>query len=170
MIFQLKTFKAGVLGGLIMTVGLALIRAVDNTPLNYELALGNLMTTGFDPLTWIIGFATHLLISGSIALLYGLGFMALRRSNWAWGTAFGVLHWAVDGLLMGVAPAIFSLIPELVSEPGFFAVNFGTLTVFANFVVHLFYGATVGGLYSAHYVPKERKAVEEEQRVFPRAA
>lgn len=142
-------FKAGIVGGFILTVGMAMLRAIEATPFNVELAIGSLLTRSFEPMSWIIGFGIHLALCGAVALVYAAGFEAFKRSGMVIGMAFGFLHWIVSGVAMGIMPAMYSLVPELLGVPGFFGMYFGGITVVGNCVFHLLFGAAVGSLYDA---------------------
>jgi hypothetical protein len=63
------------------------------------------------------------------------------------GLAFGVVHTLAAGVVLGVLPAIHPLIGERIPSPGPFLARLGASGVLVGIVVHLGYGAVVGGLY-----------------------
>lgn len=170
-------FRAGIVGGFILTIGMAVLRAIEPTPYNAELAIGSLLTRSFDPLSWLIGFGFHLALSGAIGLVYAAGFETFRRSGMMMGMLFGFMHWIVSGIAMGILPSMYALVPELLGVPGFFAIYFGTITVVGIGVFHMLFGAAVGALYESarmRYVqaPTSRVAptVVSEREEEPRRA
>lgn len=143
------SFRIGIAGGFLLTVGLAILRAIEVTPINVELAIGSLLTRSFDPISWIVGFVVHLALCGVIGVLYGAAFEAIKRYGIGVGLGLGVVHWIASGVVMGLVPAMFSLVPELVGEPGYFGMYFGKITVIGNLICHLLFGGLVGALYAA---------------------
>lgn len=142
-------FRAGLIGGVVLTIGMVIMRAVEATPINFELALGSLMTRSFDPMTWILGFAAHLFISGAIGIFYAKAFEAVNRFGAGVGIVFGLLHWMVSGLVMGMVPEMFSMVPELFGVPGYFGIQFGGFTAAGIGLLHLLFGAVEGTLYES---------------------
>jgi hypothetical protein len=142
-----KAFIAGVVGGAIMSVLLAIGRALGlNIPL--ELLLGTITGMAPGPIAWVLGLILHLFISGAIALVYGLGFEYVsRRSGALPGVVFSLVHMVVGGLFLGVLPALHPLIPGTLRAPGMFMSNYGDIGVIAFVVLHAIYGAIVGVMY-----------------------
>lgn len=159
--FSSKIAGAGILAGLLMTLFLALCRALGFTVLNIEMGLGGIITRTIGTGTWILGFIFHLLIAASITTLYVKGFKFLGRVGWLPGFALAPLHWTAIGLLMGILPQVHKMIkffpvashtltsPEIL-RPGYFGSSLGLGTVFSLLVAHLIYGTVVGTL-SARY-------------------
>src|SRR5262249_50181624 len=119
----LQVFGCGMVGGVLMTLGMMIARAIDVTPMNFELSLGALLTTQIDALAWFVGFGAHLSISGLIALVYYAGFLKMRRGGAGMGLQFSLLHWIASGVLMQFIPRLYSLAPGLMPAPGFFGFN-----------------------------------------------
>ena len=149
-----RAFGAGVLGGLVMTILMALGRMMGMTTMNLEMALGSMLTQNLGSATWLMGFIMHLIISGLIALLYAAGFeYVTHRSNWLLGASFGAIHTVIAGVVMGMMGNIHPLMAPppppagYLMAPGFFAANFGMMTALAFIMLHLIYGAIVGALY-----------------------
>lgn len=157
-IFQ-DAYPAGLFAGLVLTVGFAIFRFLSLTSLNFEMALGSIVTRTVGAGTWIFGLFLQLFISGGIATIYAYIFEKLgRRASGSIGAAFGVLQWAIVGYLMGALPALHDSIdlfrvphPLLANElqvPGYFALQLGMPSAICLFVLHVLYGWTVGTLCS----------------------
>jgi hypothetical protein len=142
-----KAFVAGVVGGAAMSVLISSARLL-GLPMNLAMLLGTM--TGLAPGagTWLVGLAMHLVISGLIGMLYGVGFEHVaRRSGALPGIVFSLVHIVVAGLAMGMLPSIHPLIPELVPAPGAFMSHVGEGAVIAFVAFHAIYGAVVGEMY-----------------------
>jgi hypothetical protein len=142
-------FRAGVFGALIVAGLMGLARATGITPLSLEIALGSLLTResaqtagGF---TFLVGFVMHLVAGGCFAMAYAAIFRSWNRSSSGRGASLGLAHWLLAGVVMGFL------------EPGFFAAGFGAASVFMFFIVHVVFGAVVGGLYRAHAIDNRAK-------------
>lgn len=116
---------------------------------NLEMMLGTMLGLSPGPLTWIVGFIMHLVISGLIAMLYALGFERVtHRADWKTGVLFSLVHILIGGIFMGLVPAMHPHIPETLPAPGYFLANHGTLGVVAFFILHMIFGAVVGAVYA----------------------
>ena len=147
-----RAFVAGVVGGAVMSMGLAMARAM-GMPATLEMMLGTM--PGLQPGTgaFVLGLMMHLTISGLIALVYAWGFETLtHRSSAAIGAGFGVVHGIIGGVFMGMVPMMHPLIPEMMPAPGPFMVNLGMMGVMAEMVLHMVYGAIVGAMYEPVHV------------------
>ena len=150
-----RAFLAGVVGGAVMSIGLAMGRAM-GMPANLEIMLGTMM---LQPGTaaFLVGLIMHLIISGMIALIYAWGFeQVTHRSSAAIGAGFGIIHGIIGGMFMGMMPMMHPLIPEQMPAPGAFMSNMGAMGVMAEMVLHVIYGAVVGGIYQPVGVPGSR--------------
>lgn len=151
-----KAFVAGVVGGAVMSVLLAIGRAI-GLNVNLELLLGTV--TGMRPsaAAWTIGLVMHLVISGLIGMLYGLGFeYVARRAGALPGVVFSLLHIVIGGIVMGAIPAIHPLVPEPMMAPGAFMSNLGDAGVIVFVVLHAIFGAVVGIIYGPVMHPVQR--------------
>ncbi len=162
-------FWAGVVGGAVMILVMIIARAAGLTDMNMVMALGSMITQETTAETWVLGFVMHLVISGLIALIYAAVFEAIRRSNWLLGLIGGAIHAAIGGFVLLGMPAIHPLMPDTITAPGAFAINFGTMTAVTFVVLHLIYGMIVGGIYSPVHIPRlqtvERPHLPEEHAV-----
>ncbi len=150
-----KAFIAGVIGAVVMTALMFMGRVMGMTAMNLEMALGSMMTQTVSSTSWILGLVLHLMVGGLIALIYGFGFEYIaHKAGWLTGVGFAIVHAIVSGIAMGMIGMMHPLmvVAQPVSEgrllaPGFFASNFGMMTVGAFIMLHLVYGAIVGVLY-----------------------
>jgi hypothetical protein len=141
-----RAFMAGVAGGAVMSIGMAIGRAL-GMPGNVEQMMGTMFvppgTTAF-----LLGLFIHLMVSGLIALIYAWGFEHVtHRAGFLVGLGFAVVHTVIAGIVMGMMPMMHPMIPERMPPPGFFMANLGAMAAIAEVVLHLIYGAIVGGLY-----------------------
>ena len=155
-----KAFIAGVIGGAVMSILLALARAM-GMPANLEVMQGTML--GLEPgaTAWIVGFIMHLMISGLIALVYAAGFeYVTHRAGWLVGVAFSIVHVLIGGIVMGMVPAMHPLIPEQMPAPGYFMAGMGMMGVIGFIMEHMIYGAIVGAMYSpVQHEPARYEAV-----------
>jgi hypothetical protein len=154
-------------GGAVMTVLMFMGRMMGMTAMDLEMALGSMMTQSISSMSWIIGFVIHLMISGLIALVYAYGFEYItHKAGWLTGAGFGVVHVIIAGIFMGMIGMMHPLMVASQSvpdgkllAPGFFAANFGMMTVVAFIMLHLIYGAIVGALYTPAHQESRNAAV-----------
>jgi hypothetical protein len=150
-----KAFLAGVTGGAVLSILLAIVRAA-GMPATIELNLGSMITGSLGPAAYGVGLVAHLVLSGLIGLLYGIGFEYLtKRAGVGIGTAFGVIHALIGGVLMGLMPVMHPLMPSQLPAPGPFMINFGAMGVAMFVGLHLIFGAIVGGMYGPVDQPGE---------------
>lgn len=147
---------AGISAGLIMTAIFALGRWLAITPLNIEMGLGATITREVSPFTWVLGLLTHLIFAVSFATVYAKGFKLVGRIGWAPGLAFGIIHWIVIGVLIGILPIAHQVVEYFpntpahsfgasqLSRPGLFGIYLGPGTALMLFVVHLIFGTVIG--------------------------
>lgn len=145
-ILRPDVFKFGMIAGTLITVVMMITRAIEVTPMNFELSLGAVLTTQVDALAWLVGFGMHLMISGLIAFAYAAAFRATGRAGWGIGLEFGIVHWLASGILMNFIPRLYSLVPGIMEPPGFFGFNLGAVNFLGNLVSHLVFGIAMGGL------------------------
>ena len=141
-----RAFLAGVAGGIVMSIGLAIGRAM-GMPANLELMLGTMI---LPPSTsaFVVGLVMHLTIAGLIALIYAWGFETITHGSSALiGAGFAIVNAIIGGLFMGLMPMMHPLIPEMMPAPGAFMSNMGMMGVMAEIVLHILYGAIVGAMY-----------------------
>lgn len=148
---------SGLIGGLIVTIMMAMARGLGLLSLNIETLWGSLVMGHSGSAAWMLGFVIHLALSAGIALIYGAAFRKVGDAGPSIGAAFGVVHWAVSSLLLGLIPLAHPRTPESFQAPGFFAVQTGLFGFFFIFLLHLIYGAIVGGYArDARLLPKDQ--------------
>lgn len=161
-----RAFSAGVLGGIVMTI-LVVVGNLLGMNVSLSMILGTLFGLEPSATAWILGFVVHLVISGLIALAYAAVFERLRRPATASvGVGLSIIHALIGGVVMGFIPMIHWLIPGTLPAPGFFLQNAGPsplagIVIF--FVLHMIYGAIVGGLYHRVTVPRRREVIMRER-------
>jgi len=132
-----RAFAAGVIGALAMSLIMVGLRAI-GIPLHIELRLAGILGSG----AWIVGFIAHLLIGGLVGLVYMLVFEFVFAQS---GVGAGVLLGAINTLIAGFLWAGFD-------GPGHFWSSFGPAGIVSLFLVHILFGAIVGGLYRNEHV------------------
>jgi hypothetical protein len=106
-----------------------------------------------------IGYVLHFLVGMGFALVYYAIFLAVDRSGWWLGAAFGLAH----GLFSGTA-LVNTLLPlihprmgtpsttapsvALLEPPGFMMLNYGVQTPLVSLAAHVAFGTLVGGFVS----------------------
>ncbi|HKD34548.1 MAG TPA: hypothetical protein VKB73_13965, partial [Gaiellaceae bacterium] len=108
----------------------------------------------------VIGYVLHFVNGLLFALVYYAIFRAVGHAGWLFGGALGVVHAAFSGgaLLTVLLPAVHPRMATpwsdaeetpLLEPPGFLLVNYGRRTALWTLVLHVVYGAIVGG-FAAH--------------------
>jgi hypothetical protein len=106
-----------------------------------------------------LGYLLHFLAGLVFALIYYAIFSAIDESGWLLGGLFGLLHgiFAVTALVNILLPAVHPRMgtshtaadsSPLLEPPGFLMLNYGRSTPLVTVVVHVIYGAIVGGFVS----------------------
>jgi hypothetical protein len=78
-------------------------------------------------------------------------FAALRIApSWQWGALFGAVHGVLAGLAFGMMPALHPRMGdgEELPAPGLFGHNLGAAVPMAIILLHVVFGAVVGGVYA----------------------
>ena len=145
----------GVVGTIVLTSGLRIAQELGWTRMDIPLLLGCMFTDDRSRAN-VIGYAVHF----SNGLVFALGyygiFRAVDQAGWAFGAALGVVHAAFSGgaLVTVLLPAVHPRMgtpwsdaeeTPLLEPPGFMLVNYGRRTALWTLVVHIAYGAIVGG-------------------------
>jgi uncharacterized membrane protein YagU involved in acid resistance len=128
----------GMVAGFVATVVLSLLMLIKSTmglmpELNIIAMLSNMMGTGR-----VMGWVAHFMIG---TILWG-GLFALLApklpggSLWLKGVFFGVCAWVL--MMVAVMP---------MAGAGLFGMNFGMAAPIMTLVLHLIYGAVLGGVY-----------------------
>jgi hypothetical protein len=144
---------AGLLSGLAMTAMLYMGRAVmpGQMKMNLLYLLGTMMfrqTT----VVYMAGAMAHAGMSIVFALIHVSIYEAIGLDSnlAAWGLLFGLAHYMVSGMAMGMMPMMHAGVRSgVVRAPGAFALDFPPGTAMGFLVLHLLFGVLVGVLYGA---------------------
>lgn len=139
-----KAFAYGVLGAFFISALLAGMRWTGLTQFNFSVFLGSMLTQEFSLTTWAIGAIWHLLNGGVFGLLYCWIFKRSAGAGAGRGVMLGFVNWLAFAVFMAFSPSIHPLIPSEITEPGFFAINYGGLTAVILFGLHLIFGYIIG--------------------------
>ena len=131
-----RAFVAGVVGAFVMSLVMIGVRAA-GIPLHAEQQLAATLGTRI----WEVGLLAYLVIGGVLGVLYAIVF------EWVLGEA-GV----GPGMLLGAINTIFAgFVWAGLGGPGRFWGTLGPAGIGALFLVHVVYGAVVGGLYKTEH-------------------
>lgn len=135
-----RAFAAGIIGAVAMSLLMAGLRAV-GIPLHIELRLAAMLGSS----SAIVGMVAHLILGGLVGIFYAFVMEFLLEQG---GIGPGILLGALNTMFAGFIWAAFD-------GPGRFWSSFGPPGVIALFLVHILYGAIVGGVYKTqhNYVP-----------------
>lgn len=145
----------GAVGTVVLTNGLRIAQARGLTRMDIPLLLGTVFTDNRSRAS-AIGYAVHFANGLVFALGYYAVFKAVGHAGWAFGALLGLVHGALGGgvLLTTVLPVVHPRMGTLWSDaeetpilepPGFLLVNYGRRTAIWTLLVHVAYGAIVGG-------------------------
>ena len=142
---------AGLVGGAVMAVILymGIVMMPQQMKMNLFMMLGSMMLP-VGAAAFLMGAMVHAGMSVVFGLIHGGVFAVLDiDSAWAaWGLLFGVAHWAVVGMALGIMPMMH---PRMrsgeIDEPGFYALRFPPMTAMGFLMLHLVFGVIVGSLY-----------------------
>ncbi len=156
---------AGLIGGSVMAIllymGIAMIP--NQMKMNMFLLLGTMMlttkpmayatggtTSTNKPMAYVIGAMVHAVISIAFALIHVAVYTAfdLETELAAWGVLFGVVHWVIVGMGMGMMRFMHPLIRSgEMDDPGAFALKFPVMTAVGFFMLHIIFGVLVAVFY-----------------------
>jgi len=143
---------SGLVGGavLIAVVYMGIFMMPRQMKMNILLLLGTMMVPA-GALAYVLGLMMHAGASAVFGLIHIGVFQGLDvEPNAAWGLLFGLVHWTVAGMAMGMMPMMHPRIRSgEIAAPGPFALGYPPLTAVGFLMVHLIYGVVVGGLYGA---------------------
>jgi len=142
-----KAILGGALGASVMSVIMAIARGM-GMRVNLEQMLGTM--TGMMPsgTTFAIGLVVHLMMGVAFAVAYAWLFeQVAHRGNWTTGALVAIPHIVFAGLMMGAIPMFHPLMPNPMAPPGVFMSGLGAMGVGAMVMLHLIFGAIVGGVY-----------------------
>ena len=119
--------------------------------MNLFLMLGTMMFR--EPsMAYVAGAMMHGMMSIVFGLIHVAFFTAfdLETSLAAWGILFGLVHWMVTGMGLGMMPVMHPLIRKgEMGAPGAFALNYRSMTAVGFLMLHVLFGILVGASYAA---------------------
>ena len=98
------------------------------------------------------GATMHAVMSIAFGLIHVAFFVAfdLETSLIGWGVLFGVVHWIVSGMGLGMLPRMHPMIRTgEMDAPGAFALSYPSMTAMGFFMLHIVFGVLVGAFYTA---------------------
>ena len=119
--------------------------------MNLLYMLGSMVITG-KPVVYVVGAMIHIMMGLGFAFAHvGLFHAFDLESNFiGWGILFGVFHWMLVGMGMGMMKQMHPQMKSgALAAPGFFVVNYPAMTIIGFMMLHLLYGVLVGALYEA---------------------
>jgi len=160
---------AGLVGGGVLAA--VLYTAMAMMPRHMKMNLFMLLGSMVLPVgvgAFVMGAMVHAVMSAVFGLVHAAVFSiaGIESSHAAWGLLFGLAHWAIAGMALGMLPLVHPrvrysgrrLVPaagtnphpqELLDPPGAFALGYPPLTVAGFLMLHLMFGAVFGALYGA---------------------
>ena len=145
------TIWAGLVGGGIMTailyMGIAMIPS--QMKMNLLYLLGSMMFRR-KVMVYMAGIMIHGIMSISFALAHVGVYEALGLDSnlLAWGLLFGLVHYMVVGMALGMMPMMHPRIQAGdLQAPGAYALAYPMATTAGFLMLHLLFGLLVGGFY-----------------------
>jgi hypothetical protein len=149
----------GLVGTVVLTSGLRIAQELGWTRMDIPLLLGTVFTDNRSRAS-VLGYVAHFVNGLLFALVYYGIFHAVGHAGWAFGAVLGVVHAAFSGgvLVTVLLPAVHPRMgtpwsdaedTPILEPPGFLLVNYGRRTAIWTLVLHIIYGAIVGG-FAAH--------------------
>ena len=96
-----------------------------------------------------LGLMVHLMMGIAFAVGYALLFETFGvNANWLWGAAFGTAHGAIAGMAMVMMPAMHPRMGDgdVLTAPGPFGVNYGSMVPIGIIMLHVVFGVIVGSI------------------------
>ena len=140
---------AGTAMSMLLYMGIAMMPK--QMKMNLFLMLGTMFFRD-RPMAYVAGAMMHAMMSIIFALVHVAFFTAfdLDTSLAAWGIVFGVIHWMVSGMGLGMMPTMHPLIRRgEMAAPGAFALSYPSMTAMGFLMLHVVFGVLVGASYSA---------------------
>jgi len=149
-----SSLAGGFLGTLALSTLLRSASEVGFTRMDLPFLLGTTVTDNRRRAK-VYGYLFHFALGLGFAVLYGVSFAAIGRSNGWLGALVGALHalFTSTVLVNVILPVIHRRIgtPEtaaheiaLIEPPGFLMLNYGRNTFLVTLISHMVYGAIVG--------------------------
>ena len=144
---------AGLVGGSAM--GVLLYMGIGMMPnqmkMNLFLMLGTMMIED-KKMTYVAGAMIHGAMSIAFGVVHAALYVALGLETdlIAWGLLFGLAHWAVTGIGLGMLPVMHPVMKRGgMAAPGAFAMRYPPMTAMGFLMLHILFGVLVGATYGA---------------------
>lgn len=140
---------AGFVATIVFTMILVMAPKMGMPKMDIVSLLGSMFSAKSNP---VLGWTMHLMMGVVFALVYvfiwSLGFGA---ATWGIGLIFGVVHWLIVGMIMGMIPMLHVGIKSgAVKAPGLWMTNNGGVMAFMGGLVgHAIFGAVTALVYAA---------------------
>lgn len=145
----------GFVGTLLLTTGLVAASELRLTRVDLPFLLGTMLVADRTRAK-ALGYLLHFVAGLIFALIYYAVFTAIHESGWLLGGLFGLLHgvFAATALVNILVPVVHPRMgtsdtaadaSPLLEPPGFLMLNYGRSTPLVTVIVHVLYGAIVGG-------------------------
>ncbi len=140
---------AGFVATIVFTMILMMAPKMRMPKMDIVSLLGSMFSAKSNP---VLGWTIHLMMGVVFALVYAfiwsLGFGA---ATWGIGLIFGVVHWLIVGMIMGMIPMLHVGIKSgVVKAPGLWMTNNGGVMAFMGGLVgHAIFGAVTALVYAA---------------------
>jgi hypothetical protein len=98
------------------------------------------------------GAVVHVMMGAVFGVVYAAIFELLNVDpSWGLGALLGVAHGVVAGMAFGMMPALHPRmgVGKVLAAPGLFGVNYGAMVPVGVIMLHVIFGAVVGGVYGA---------------------
>jgi hypothetical protein len=144
---------AGLIGGAVMSMllymGIAMMPR--QMKMNLFLMLGTMMFRD-RMMAYMAGAMMH----AGMSIAFGVAHVALytafglESALALWGAVFGVAHWMMSGMGLGMIPMVHPLMRSGQMEaPGALALRYPAMTAMGFFALHIVFGVVVGTTYAA---------------------
>ena len=119
--------------------------------MNLFLMLGTMMVRN-KMMAYVAGAMMHAMMSIVFGLIHVAFFNAfdLETGLVAWGILFGLVHWLITGMGLGMVPVMHPLMRRgEMDAPGAFALNYPSATTMGFLMLHIVFGIFVAAFYTA---------------------
>ncbi len=164
-----RAVVAGLIGGAAMAsiLYMGILMVPRQMKMNMFMLLGSMMLP-VGATAFMMGAMIHAGMSIVFGLVHAAAFSILDidSNQAAWGLLFGLVHWAIVGIALGMLPPMHPriryagprLIPaakgnphpeQLLDPPGLYALGYPPMTAMGFLMLHLLFGLVFGALYGA---------------------
>jgi hypothetical protein len=145
----------GLVGTVVLTTGLRLAQELGWTRMDIPLLLGTAVSADRGRAV-VVGYVVHFINGLLFSVAYAIVFSAVGHASVVFGAALGFVHalFAGGALVNVLLPAVHPRMgtpwsdaseTPLLEPPGFMLRNYGRATAAVTVLLHVVYGAIVGG-------------------------